>query len=175
MTTDNAKSETPSPSVFRKIVSRDPHHEEVTFDRIEVRQLDRWKESELSGDEYRYSIHLEFWQKGRLVHESRWCDIESVMLNLGHQHEEARKKTCSEEHRAWRETLCDHPGCAEEWTVLFTKVADWLSPMSLKTENTMVEHTRAFCDRHKHRGDCGLDDADANYVVREKRSLGKPL
>ena len=25
---------------------------------------------------------------------------------------------------------------------------------------------RKFCDTHKKRGDCGLDDADDNYVVQ---------
>ena len=30
----------------------------------------------------------------------------------------------------------------------------------------VVEY-RAFCDQHKMRGDCGLDDADANYEPME--------
>ena len=42
-----------------------------------------------------------------------------------------------------------------------------------KSGDELVDHDyrneyRQFCDRHKHRGDCDLDDADHNYLEIEK-------
>jgi hypothetical protein len=60
--------------------------------------------------------------------------------------------------------LCCQPGCAEPPVSVYRKAKDWCSRCGESSEPFRDAH-RGFCAKHLRRGDCGLDDADSNYVV----------
>ena len=52
-----------------------PLNKAERFDRVDVRTVERWKESELSGDEWRYSYVATLYQHGYAAAEVRiWCN-----------------------------------------------------------------------------------------------------
>ena len=57
-------------------------------------------------------------------------------------------------------------GYAEPATIKYQKIADYA-----RDGHRSEPHRpsfRCFCDRHSTRGDCGLDDADSNYIPTAK-------
>lgn len=44
-----------------------PHPDAERFDAVTVETVERWKESELSGDEWRFSYVATFWSHGQAI------------------------------------------------------------------------------------------------------------
>jgi hypothetical protein len=144
------------------------HPDDERFDDIHIRCVERWKESELSGDEWRFSYSAEIRRKGELILTVSASKLDWLLQGL-----QWRILTLGEEDKfdrdAWNRTKskCDQPGCPEEATIFYTRIKRYtnqgeeLAPSEYYAGKTY----RQFCKRHKHRGDCGLDDADANYIV----------
>lgn len=71
--------------------------------------------------------------------------------------------------------LCCQPGCREPHVSVYRLLNRFCyaghksnATSSIKTQDgiTHVSNSvRGFCQKHLRRGDCGLDDADANYVL----------
>jgi len=143
---------------------------------MEYEMLPRWKESELSGDEWRYTRILTVVRRNpnktflnhntnnRTVREYRDLDIVSI---LG--------KFIAENHRPYFGlvekfgdiTLCFQPRCMNEPTVLYRIKQEWTthSERGHKMVRDYGIPVRAFCGDHRHRGDCDLEDADDNYEL----------
>lgn len=130
------------------------------FDEVKFRIEPRYKQSGMSGDEWRISVVMEFWRKGNLIHsEFAAFDMERAMAFAAWRYGQA----CDDMHGyfAGEGEYCDQEGCAEKATVAYR----------LKKQYCREGHAsepyrptvRLFCDRHKKRGDCGLEDADSNY------------
>jgi hypothetical protein len=128
-------------------------------DEVRIVTVPRWKESELSGDEWRISARIAFYRKGILVGEARSNNIRSAvqfvdwhMMNGGENGDIKRPEI---------RDLCDQEGCSRPWTTMLN--------LKKRYSNDGFVHPgacpeyRCFCDRHKERGDCGLEDADSNY------------
>jgi len=142
------------------------HPDDERFDRIDIQLNERWKESELSGDEYRFSWSAHFIRKGEVILVLSASTLDWLLKGL-----QWRALTSGEDGRfdsaAWDRTRdkCDQPGCAEIPTIFykrlkrFTKQGDELAPSSYLDGHEY----RQFCDEHKTRGDCSRDDADHNY------------
>ena len=142
------------------------HPEDERYDEINVRVVERWKESELSGDEWRFSYVAEFKRKGEILFKLSASKMDWLLQGL-----QWRALTAGEngnfDSDAWNRTKnkCDQPGCAAVGTVFYRRLkrytpqGDELAPSSYYDGNEY----RQFCDRHKHRGDCDMDDADHNY------------
>lgn len=143
------------------------HPDDERYDEITVKIVERWKESELSGDEWRFSYLTEYKRKGEVIFSFTtgrldWAlqGIQWKMLVAGEDDKVDRE--------AWNRTKdkCDQPGCSE--------VAVWFYMRKKRYTNQGEElaysefyngnEYRQFCTGHKRRGDCGLDDADANYI-----------
>lgn len=142
------------------------HPDDERYDRVTIDIAPRWKESELSGDGWRFSYVVRFWRKGEIILEHSTSRLEWLMQRVHLcflNYPAADDKAFDRE--AWKRTeeLCDQPGCAAEATVFFkrlkryTRTGDELAGSSYATEY------RQFCLQHTHRGDCALDDADHNY------------
>jgi hypothetical protein len=140
-------------------VWRDTKPNAQAFDEVRIVTVPRWKESEMSGDEWRISAKVELLRNGLVVAQSMYRDVETACAMLPALHAEAigDGMGCF----AGEGDFCDQEGCAEIATVTFAKHANYCSA-GHKTEPHHLT-IRRFCERHKHRGDCGLDDADANY------------
>lgn len=142
------------------------HPDDERFDAIDIHVVERWKESELSGDEWRFSYVAEVKRKGETIMTISASKLEWLLSGL-----QWRMMVSGEQGQfdfeAWKRTedKCDQPGCALIATVFykrlkrFTDRGDELAPNSYYDGNEF----RQFCDKHRHRGDCALDDADHNY------------
>ena len=129
------------------------------FDEIRIVTVPRYKESEMSGDEWRISASVEFYRKGEVKHVSGpWRDVETAAKFLAYLHANA----CDEgkAYYAGEGDFCDQEGCSAKATATYR----------LKQRYCREGHAseprgdfRRFCDRHKTRGDCGLEDSDSNY------------
>lgn len=132
------------------------------FDEVRIVTVPRYKESELSGDEWRISASIQFWRKGKMVCEGGGCrDIEAAVTMLGGEY--LRALDNANGYYAGDGIHCDQEGCADAATVRYQLKANYCRA-GHKSEPSSPEF-RHFCERHKTRGDCGLDDADANYIA----------
>ena len=61
---------------------------------------------------------------------------------------------------------CDQPGCKNVATVWYSRIKSYSSQGELLANHR--DSYRQFCEYHKDRGDCALDDADHNYIKIEK-------
>lgn len=160
--------ETPSPStvVIRQKMMHVRHPKDEEFDAIDIRVVPRWKESELSGDEWRFSYEAQVKRKGETIITITAGRLDWLLKRL----QGDILTACEEEnvdHEAWErtETKCDQLGCAEIATVFYvchnryTERGDMLAPNEFHDGNEY----RQYCERHKNRGDCALDDAMHNY------------
>lgn len=139
-------------------------------DEIRIVTVPRWKESELSGDEWRISARIDFYRKGVVVGQKGARDIEHAarfvdwfLVNGRETGEIDTPNTLGD--------CCDQEGCCKPWTTRlrlkkrYGRDGKEIAPS--KFMEGVVEY-RAFCDEHKRRGDCGLDDADTNYETIEE-------
>ena len=133
------------------------------YDEIRITTVPRWKESELSGDEWRISASVQLLRKGQVVKERGYGDVESAAKFLSWFMVETVEDGGG--NFGGDGDLCDQEGCAESATVFYQKKKEWCRSCATSKEITYRKYFRKFCERHKHRGDCGLDDADDNYVL----------
>lgn len=146
----------------RKFRSRLP--DDRFIDRIEIETVPRFKTSGLSGDEWRTSVKMIAYRKGRVVLERTVGNIEYAqqLMATGDWWKEDGNSVGD----PWMaDDLCDQPGCAEPWTVLYRRKSDGCGRCGAVKErtDTSFENYQAFCERHAHRGDSSLHDADDNY------------
>lgn len=148
-----------------------PDHE--VFDRVEFLTVPRWA-SGMGGDEWRSSVRAFFWSKGRVILSRDYSSMDAALAhapwlirNLDLAFEESGTGTpfgdvmdalCAGE-------LCMQPGCSKKARRVVRLIRQYS-----KAGEELVERDddppafRAFCVEHSHRGDCGLEDADCNYV-----------
>lgn len=130
------------------------------FDEIRIRTVPRYKESELSGDEWRISASVDFYRNGNIVHTVEgYRNVEVCCNLLPFFHSRA----CDDGHAYFAsiDDICDQEGCGNIATVRYQKIDSYCRE-GHKTTPHSPEY-RQFCEHHKTRGDCGLDDADQNY------------
>lgn len=130
------------------------------FDEIRIVTEPRYKTSELSGDQWRISAHVVFYRKGIERHRKVYRDVKAAAGFLYAALHEA-----IDDGKAYfgaREgDRCDQEGCAAPATVWYRLKHRYCSDGH--KEPAEERDVRQFCDDHKKRGDCGLDDADDNY------------
>lgn len=131
------------------------------FDEIRITTVPRYKESYLSGDEWRIHAEITFYRNGKEIHSLGFRNIETACGRLYAAHGDAIDD--GKAYFAGDGIHCDQEGCSAHATVKYRKIADYGRDGN-KTEPHRPSF-RCFCERHKTRGDCGLDDADSNYVV----------
>ena len=144
------------------------HPEDERYDAIDIHVVPRWKESELSGDEWRFSYVAKFKRKGELIQTISASRLDWLLQSL-----QWRMLTGGEEgkvdNEAWNRTRdkCDQPGCATVATIFYKRHKRYTDEGQLLAPSTYHDGNeyRQYCDKHKTRGDCDLDDSDFNYSV----------
>lgn len=137
-----------------------PGHRPSGFDEIRIKTSIRWKESELSGDEFRTSMTIEFLRKGRVVHQSGAGTMDSALLMIGAAYVNALD--AGKGYFAGEGHFCDQFGCCNKATKGFWLMVEY-DRMGRKQEiHPDTPQYRMFCDRHSHRGNCALEDSDDN-------------
>ena len=141
------------------------------FDEITLRTVPRFKESELSGDEWRTSVEIQFKKKGVLIYEgSGGTTMTDAALRLS-QHFDAANKSLIEKHKEL-ERFCAQSGCAKKATnsYLIKKKRCGTCGGNFGDGELDMRYVRDFCAEHSNRGDCDLEDCDFNYKLVEKKA-----
>lgn len=136
------------------------HHDYQAIDEVRITTVPRWKESYLSGDEWRVSGFIQYLRKGRVVHEHGCRNVETGLRYGDWWLTEFLEQGNYSAGRT--EGDCDQEGCAEPAAVTY-RLKKLYSRDGVASDPHAPKIQR-FCDRHKMRGDCGLEDADNNYV-----------
>ena len=141
------------------------HSDRQVFDEVRIVTVPRWKESELSGSEWRISARIQLLKKGIVLYEEGFRDVETagnllawVMVNAAENKIEWPEKRLA--------NFCDQEGCAVD-AVYFFRIKKHFCVGGGNCGQEQKHYDGnfyvQFCERHKHRGDCGLEDADDNY------------
>ena len=138
------------------------------FDEVRITTVPRYKTSGLSGDKWRISAKIEFFRKGQLAHEEHCRDVETACRLLAWFHSNACDN--GKGFFAGEGDQCDQEGCSAPATVTYAIKKSHCRSCGHGDQPPFTslagdKYVRRFCDRHKTRGDCGLDDADENYEV----------
>lgn len=136
------------------------HRDDEWFDEIRIITLPRYKTSELSGDEWRISGQIQFYRKGKLLYQKGYLNLETAIMFLGSEWTKAREQSVDDPMNE----LCFQPGCSEPFIAEYRLKAEY-DKSGNKSVSKFTEWRRRFCSRHLRRGDCGLEDADANYEI----------
>lgn len=132
------------------------------IDEIRIITEPRYKQSGMSGDEWRISASTQFFRKGKLIFTDHSSNIEYAvrLLDKNFIHvSEGNGAYYGEEG-----DLCDQEGCAEKASVKYRIKKEYCrSGHGEEPQFGIV--VRLFCNKHKTRGDCGLEDADDNYEI----------
>ena len=146
------------------------HPDDDIIDGVTIECCERWKDSELSGSEWRFSYTTKLWRKGKVIAiDGGHYKLENAVAHLpwllkiwgesGRYLEDIPK---SERWSGLSIRDCCQPGCAEPATLVRRMRRTWSKPCDLSAPATDGE-VRSFCERHRHRGDSGLDDGESNY------------
>ena len=134
------------------------------FDEIRIVTAPRYKTSGLSGDEWRIHAEIQLWRKGKMVHTAGCRNVE-VACGMVYS-ELMRAQDDGKGYFAGDGVHCDQEGCKELATLRYRVIKDMCAGPGMcgrqKPDYGRVQY-RHFCEQHKTRGDCGLDDADSNY------------
>lgn len=141
------------------------------FDEIRIRIVPRFKESELSGSEWRISTAMEFYRKGELKFTSS-CGgkIEYGAGMVYARLMEAQDR--GDGYYASDGIHCDQEGCSEKAKYLMRLKKRFCvgggncgqEKKNYGTSDRTSDH-RVFCQEHKNRGDQDLEDNDDNYEL----------
>ena len=145
------------------------HPDFQLIDEIRISIKERWKDSEISGSEYRFSTVAECLHKGVVIASRGFgSDMNWAVMGVGALALSASDNGIPENVLAMEEIVCAQPACCAAATV-FYRVKALYTNMGAKEElprphdKDGTVHVIRFCTKHRYRGDCGLQDADANY------------
>jgi len=136
------------------------------FDEVRMTTMPRYKMSGLSGDEWRISAKVEFLYKGQVVYEFDTQNID-VAIQLIQYHSIKEQEPIPYNPSEFWDKYCNQEGCKNIATITY-KVKNRYCREGHKSDVLGIE-VRRFCEKHKTRGDCGLEDTDANYELIENK------
>lgn len=138
------------------------HPDDELYDTIHIKTVPRWKDSEISGDEYRFSYVAEVIRKGEVIISFSASKMDWLLDGLKWRILTGRQGD-NFDNEAFKRTQdkCDQPSCANVATHWFKRIKAYTKQGDELARKPSTY--RQFCDNHIRRGDCGLDDADANY------------
>jgi len=131
------------------------------FDEIRIVTVPRFKQSGLSGDEWRIHAEAQFYRKGRLIFSEGCRNVQTACGLLYGWY--VRACDDGKGYFAGDGVTCDQEGCHEPATVCYRRKHAYCD-RGHKSDPSDVALYRHFCERHRERGDCAFDDADANYI-----------
>jgi hypothetical protein len=137
------------------------HPDDRWIDEVRMVTVPRFKTSGLSGDEWRTSVRIEFWRKGEVIHTRTVGDLQAALMMVAAEY--VRFGDDGIDNPESTNHLCFQPGCSDKAVSEYELKANYCRE-GHKSEPHWSERRR-FCQKHLRRGDCALEDADANYTV----------
>ena len=137
------------------------------FDDIRLTTSSRYKDSDMTGSEWRAGILIEFLFKGEVMATCGARDMQAAAAILAYRlldNGGLEMKVDVRKHMALERTCCDQPGCKKPWTVIAWLRRRYTNDAALITITPPERFFRHFCDEHEDRGeDAGYEDANNNY------------
>ena len=155
------------------------HRDDEIIDEVSFRVVPRYKTSGLSGDEWRVSTVVDLKRKGEILYSRSYHSMSDAAAHLPWLLRTWIEILDKEGNDRWGERIrkddrtCHQPGCPESSTITYRLKKEFSREGFEKdlTDN-YCEIRRSFCEKHKVRGDCGLEDSDKNYeVVCEEKDV----
>lgn len=150
------------------------HPDDEFFDRVEGLMDERWKESELSGDEWRFSKLVRCYSHGVHVATAYGLSLQEAMGRAAVLWRDLIRNGDDDQWTAARTEIdrrCCQPSCEAPWVILYHPVkaytksgSELVRPYHDGNDSLGWLDVRGFCEKHKYRGDCALDDAGHNYA-----------
>lgn len=150
-------------------------HDDEIIDEVQMRTEPRFKTSGMSGDEWRTSVSTLLFRKGKCVAERSYPSMQAACEHLAWFKRTWREDTTDHYDAVWADILkvedrmCHQPGCEDRSSVVYEvqtqyDVRTGAVLQCHKHEADVIRKLRSFCATHAERGDCGLEDADVNYI-----------
>lgn len=156
--------------------SRKRHRNDTWIDEVKIDTIIRWKESEVSGDEFRTSVRVQLIRKGYVLVERSFSRMQWAIMNLP-----AMMASPCPADQPWDNdalgqpagngSMCDQVGCKNIATEKRTLISQYCN-CGHKYDSGTVRYYRVFCLDHDRRGDCSLEDADSNYEETQGPTRG---
>lgn len=142
------------------------HDDDEWYDEIRISVKPRYKTSGMSGDEWRISALVEVFRKGVLLKDRSFSKLHYAADFLPAILHEMSDEGFTGDHKFF-ESKCAQPGCKEDGVVEYRIIDQFYQPYGdrMPKRDYLGEYHRRFCEKHAQRGDCGLEDADLNYVL----------
>lgn len=145
-------------------VSFDLRPDAQAFDEVRIITVPRYKQSGLSGDEWRIHGEIQLFRKGKLIHTEGYRNVETACGFAFSTY--VRACDDGKAYFSGDGEHCDQEGCSELATVTYRVKKKMCAGPGMcgqeKPDYGRIAY-RCFCDKHKTRGDAGLDDCDSNY------------
>lgn len=133
------------------------------FDEVRITTVPRYKQSYLSGNEWRISGKCQLLRKGKVVYEFSMSNVQNCANALPFYIMRAGDEGYGY-YGGGEDGKCDQEGCSKPWAVLYRlKKLFCDEPHKHQGETPTHPLHRQFCDDHAKRGDNSFDDSDANY------------
>ena len=147
------------------------HDDDEWIDEVRIITVPRYKTSGMSGDEWRFSAKVELLRKGIVLFVRSFSKLHYAIDFLpAIQHEYSdigRGSQDAEGNEVDFNRYCFNPGCTQDGVVEYRLIDQFSRPYGdkLPKKDYLGEYHRRFCEEHAKRGDCGLEDADSNYIL----------
>lgn len=186
MQSDNTQPKTePMQDIPRKEADVKPkwnvvrHQDAQMFDEITITTIPRFKESYYSGSEWRFSAEATYWKKGIIVHRQRGSTVQWLAEHLLL---ESRSFVLTAETQRALDALCAQEGCMAPAVNTYRMKHQHCKCCASSEASDRFEavnggnrvNVRRFCARHSNRGDCGIDDSNANYELIDGPGVVRP-
>lgn len=138
------------------------------YDGVKLEIIPRYKQSHLSGDEWRYHVEVQFLRKGHVLKERGFGSVEAALDFIPSMRHFSFSDADDTEYEKRKQidfdAICFQPGCSEKATVEYKLKKEYcqVAPHD-GGHDPHFDVRRRFCVKHKTRGDCGFEDSDMNY------------
>lgn len=139
------------------------------IDRIEIKAENRWKESEISGDEWRYGMRTNFYRKGKVItswfeNQSWFPELKPSFSDIAAELERQKEPNSFDQAEFDRlEPLCDQFSCSEPGA-MFRMIKHGKDSRGNYLPPDGQVHVKRFCPEHMDRGNCGRVDSNRNLA-----------
>lgn len=138
-------------------------------DEIIIKQVPRYKTSDMSGDEWRTSAQVILKRKGLTVFSRGFATMSAATAFLPGMFIEVTEMIPDDFYFRWnngpRKTECMQPGCSHIATHEFRLKAHYTNDATKIEIDDEEEHRWRFCAVHSRRGDAAYEDSDENIVL----------
>ena len=145
------------------------------WDEVSITTTPRFKESDITGSEWRTSVLIQVKWKGNVILQKVVGDIDYATRWLVYaiSNEDIRYDMIKEKRKVTGKTYCSQPGCQKQSAFgPYQMVKRRRNDGSEILKDSLLYNERFFfCGIHHERGNSDLEDKEVNYVKAQRQGL----